>query len=268
MIISILVVTIVMTLVMAAAWAVQRALKNGGWTDVFWTYGTGLTCAIAAIETDRGIEWRHILVALMVALWALRLGTYVALRVARSPEDVRYAYMRDLFGDGLQARMFGLLIVQGPVTGLLSIGILFAARQPDAAFRLQDLAGILILLLAIGGETLADRQMQRFKAASHSKDSVCDRGLWALSRHPNYLFEWIGWFAYPVMALTSHDAWSLLSFIAPLLMYLVLRYATGVPPLEAAMLRRKGSAYRDYQERVGVLLPHWRSGKAAQSPEA
>jgi steroid 5-alpha reductase family enzyme len=40
-------------------------------------------------------------------------------------------------------------------------------------------------------------------------------------------------------------------------MGLIVRFATGVPPLEAAMLRSKGGAYRDYQARVGALLP-WR----------
>jgi steroid 5-alpha reductase family enzyme len=261
LIISVLAVTIAMTLMMLAAWAVQRALKNGGWTDVFWTYGTGLTCAAAALCADRGAHWRHILVAALVAIWAIRLGTYVALRVASSPEDVRYAYMRGSFGAGFQSKMFGLLIVQGPITGLLSIAIIFAARAPAAAFRLQDLAGIAIMALAIGGETLADRQMKQFKAASKDHQAVCDRGLWAWSRHPNYLFEWLGWFAYPAIGLTSQNPWSLLSLSAPLLMYVVLRYLTGVPPLEAAMLRKKGAAYKHYQETVGVLLPRARPRK-------
>ncbi len=250
-----------MTLVMLLAWATQRGLRNGGWTDVFWTYGTGLSCAAAALWADRGVAWRHVLVAAMVAVWALRLGTYVALRVAASPEDVRYAYMRSSFGKSFQRNMFGLLIIQGPVTGLLSIGIIFAARQPAPVLRGQDLAGILIMLLAIAGETLADRQMKQFKAAANSHDAVCDKGLWAWSRHPNYLFEWIGWFAYPVIGLTSRTPWSLLSLGAPLLMYAVLRFGTGVPPLEAAMLRRKGAAYRRYQEKVGVLLPRLRTGR-------
>jgi steroid 5-alpha reductase family enzyme len=58
-----------------------------------------------------------------------------------------------------------------------------------------------------------------------------------------------------MIGLTVRDLGSLLSLLAPVLMYLVLRYATGVPPLEAAMVRRKGDAYRRYQEQVGVMLP-------------
>jgi steroid 5-alpha reductase family enzyme len=254
----VLAVTIVMTAVMLAAWATQRAAANGGWTDVFWTYGTGLSCAAAALLAGQGAGWRRILVAAMVAVWALRLGTYVARRVAASTEDVRYAYMRSSFGSGFQGKMFGLLIIQGPVTGLLSIAIIYAARQPAPGFRAADLAGLLIMLLAIGGETLADRQMRQFKAGRHGPEAVCDQGLWAFSRHPNYLFEWLGWFAYPVIGLTASNPWSLLSLSAPVLMYAVLRFATGVPPLEAAMLRRKGAAYRLYQENTGAILPRLR----------
>jgi steroid 5-alpha reductase family enzyme len=39
------------------------------------------------------------------------------------------------------------------------------------------------------------------------------------------------------------------------MMYLTLRYASGVPPLEAAMLASRGEAYRRYQARTGAILP-------------
>jgi steroid 5-alpha reductase family enzyme len=255
LIVSFLAVSVVMTAVMLAGWLTQRAARNGGWGDVFWTYGTGLSCAAAALFSGEGVAWRRVMVAAMVALWALRLGSYVALRVARNAEDVRYSYMREIFGGGFQRKMFSLLIVQGPFTGLISLSVVIAARRPDPDFTVRDFAGLLIMLLAIGGEALADRQMQQFKAGASGGDSVCDRGLWAWSRHPNYLFEWAGWFAYPMIGLTLRDLGSVLSLLAPVLMYVVLRYGTGVPPLEAAMVRRKGAAYRRYQENVGVMLP-------------
>ncbi len=259
MILLFLAILVVMTAVMLVAWAYQRAVANGGWTDVFWTYGTGVTCAVAALVPGGlppGAYWRHVLVAAMVAVWAGRLGTYVAIRVATSREDARYAGMREEAGASFQRRMFRLLIVQGPVTALLGIAILFAARQPAPGLRFLDLLGVAIMVAAIAGEGWADGQMKRFKRDPANHGGVCDVGLWAWSRHPNYLFELLGWFAYPAIGVTFANAWSLLSLLAPLLMFLVLRYATGVPPLEAAMLRSKGDAYRRYQERVpGAILP-------------
>jgi steroid 5-alpha reductase family enzyme len=251
-------VLIAMAVVMLSGWVVQRAAKNGGWTDVFWTYGTGLTCAAAALATSAGLAgvgWRQALVALMLAVWSLRLGTYVALRVIRSPEDVRYSEMRHEWGTGFQRNMFGLLIIQAPITALISVSVILAAHHPAAGLRWQDILGVAIFLAALIGESVADRQMKAFKADAANHGKVCDRGLWGLSRHPNYFFEALIWWAYPVMAFDAAQPWTAAALVAPVLMYAIVRYLTGVPPLEAAMVRSKGEAYRRYQARVSVLAP-------------
>lgn len=251
-------VTGAMLAVMAMGWLTQRRLQDGGWTDVFWTYGTGATCALAALAPFMGAAaptWRQGVVAALVGLWALRLGTYVALRVAKGPEDARYADLRREWGGSFQGRMFGLMIVQAPATGLLAVSVLYAARNPAPGVRIADLAGVAILVLAILGEGLADRQMKAFKADPANKGRVCDTGLWAWSRHPNYLFEFAGWLAYPVIAIDPGRPASFASLAAPAVMFAILRYGTGVPPLEAAMVRSKGCAYRRYQARVSPFLP-------------
>lgn len=254
----VLIVLVAMAVVMTVGWSCQRAANNGGWTDVFWTYGTGATLATSALVPFGGNSaptWRQTMVAAIVAVWALRLGTYVAARVARGPEDARYAALRRDWGGTFQRNMFGLLIVQAPATALLSISVLLAARNPEPGLRLADLAGAALLVVAILGETVADGQMKRFKAVSRGERVVCDVGLWGWSRHPNYVFEFLGWLAYPVIAVRLSEPLSWLSFVAPAVMFCVLRFGTGVPPLEAAMLRSKGDSYRRYQARVSPFLP-------------
>jgi steroid 5-alpha reductase family enzyme len=251
-------VLIAMAVVMSSGWLFQRAVNNGGWSDVFWTYGTGATCAVACLAPFGGAaapSWRQLLVAALVAIWSLRLGTYVALRVAKGSEDARYADFRRAWGRDFQRNMFGLLIVQAPVTALLSLSILVAARHPHAGVRIADVVGALILIGSIFGEGVADQQMKAFRANPASKGKVCDTGLWAWSRHPNYLFEALGWIAYPVIALDLAHPLSLVSLIAPVVMFVVLRFGTGVPPLEEAMLKSRGDAYRLYQARVSAFWP-------------
>ena len=258
MIFLVLDVLVLMTVVMLSGWIFQRAANNGGWTDVFWTFGTGALCALAALipfGAEPGAPWRRALVAAMVAVWALRLGTYIALRVRRSSEDARYADLRKEWGASFQRNMFGLLIVQGPITAIISISVLFAARYPSEGVRVWDVLGVLIFLAAIVGETISDRQMKAFKADAANHGKVCDKGLWAWSRHPNYFFEAIIWLAYPVMGIDFSRPWTLASLLSPIMMFCIVRYGTGVPPLEKAMLQSKGDAFRRYQAAVSTFIP-------------
>jgi steroid 5-alpha reductase family enzyme len=82
-----------------------------------------------------------------------------------------------------------------------------------------------------------------------------DEGLWSWSRHPNYFFEWFGWLAYPAIGFDPAVPFTWMTWIAPTLMFVILRYGTGVPALETSMLRRRGDAFRVYQERVSAFFP-------------
>ena len=254
-------VLVFMSAVMAAGWAFVMRTANAGWTDVFWTVGTGVAGVACALIPLAGQTWptlRQGLAATLVAIWAIRLGLYVALRVAASPEDARYAVLRRQWGEGFRARAFWFLQAQAPATALLSLSILVAARRPfPVGVRPADLLGVTVLALAIAGETLADRQMRRFKADPANRGKVIDTGLWGWSRHPNYFFEWLGWLAYPIIAIDLSGAYPAgwLALAGPAFMYLILTRLTGVPPLEDAMVRSKGEAYRAYQARTSAFVP-------------
>jgi steroid 5-alpha reductase family enzyme len=237
---------ILMSVVMTVSWLVQKKLGNAGWTDVFWTFGTGVCGVVAALWPDPyAHQPRQWLVAVLIAVWSLRLGLYIAFRVARGDvEDPRYARMRKSYGDRFQAVMFKLSIVQPPATALLVISI-----------ALADFVGVAILVVAIAGEALADDQMNRFRTDKANKGKVINVGLWRWSRHPNYFFEWFGWLAYPVIAMHLNRPESWASMIAPVVMYQVLTKLTGIPPTEAALVASKGDAYRDYQKRVSPFFP-------------
>lgn len=254
--VSFLVVLLGMFLVMSAAWLMQRGAHNAGWVDVFWTYGTGAACVAAALwPAMAGSSARQLLVAALGAVWSLRLGTYVAVRVAGSPrEDARYAGLRRDWGAAFQRRMFMLVIVQAPATALLTLSVFAAAHGGGASLGLRDLLGALMLVIAIAGEGLADEQMRQFKKTT-AHGGIAETGLWSWSRHPNYFFEWLGWLAYPVIAFNPAHPLSWATWIAPVLMYLILRYGTGVPALERVMLESRGEAFRDYQARVSTFIP-------------
>lgn len=245
--------------VMAASWIVQRRTGNAGWTDAFWSYGTGAALALSALyplEPGAAPTQRQMLVAGLAGLWGLRLGSYITGRVARSAEeDPRYAQFRREWGKRFQGRIFAFAQSQAPATALLAISTLLAARNPAPGLRLADLAAVAIFLVAFAGESLADAQMKAFRANPANRGRVADTGLWAWSRHPNYFFEWMVWLAYPVMAFDPARPWTAAALTAPVAMYLLLTRASGIPPLEAAMLRSRGEAYRAYQARTSAFFP-------------
>lgn len=241
---------------MICAWWIQRAVHNAGWVDVIWVSSSSLALASVALAAS-GITWRQIMLAIILLLWGARLGGYVAWRVATHPEDTRYALMRQTAGPRFQRQMAWLVAGQGPVTGLLSLGVYLASAQPDAALRVSDALGVAIVILALAGETLADMQLKSWRAQHKTAGGICRVGLWSLCRHPNYFCEALFWLAFPVIALTPQP-FTLLAFIAPVLMFLVLRYLTGVPPLEAAMRIRRGDMYRAYQAQTNAMWPRFR----------
>ena len=243
---------------MAGAWAIWRRTGNSGWVDTTWTFavgGTGIAGAVAAIIAGTDIV-RPLIVIAFAAAWALRLGLHIASRTSGITDDPRYARLVRDWGDAAPRQMFLLLQKQALVSIPLALAMVLGAWNP-APLGLLDGLAVLVLIVAIGGEALADRQLRAFRAKPGSHDQVCDTGLWAWSRHPNYFFEWFGWIAYPLLAIDFGGAhpFGWVALAAPVCMYWLLVHVSGIPPLEAHMVERRGDRYRDYQARTSPFFP-------------
>jgi steroid 5-alpha reductase family enzyme len=258
MIITFIAATILLSAIMAGAWALQRATGNSGWVDVVWSFGLGIAGLFLSLVP--GIEapsTRQIVVAVLIALWSLRLGLYIAQRSTQGPEDARYAALRREWGTQFEQRLFVFLQIQAAAAALLGLSMMLAAHNPAPWPRFLDFAGIAVLIIAVAGEGLADEQLRRFKANPANKGRVCDAGLWGWSRHPNYFFEWLGWVAYPLLAIDLSGGWywGWLAVSGPAFMYWLLVYVSGIPMLEQQMLQSRGAAYTAYQARVSPFFP-------------
>ncbi|HEY0600203.1 DUF1295 domain-containing protein [Brevundimonas sp.] len=241
---------------LSAAWLIVRRTGDGGWTDVVWTLSVGAIGAGAALWPEPGAApARQALVAILIAVWALRLGGYLAVRTARAAApDPRYEEFRKAWG-GWGLKAWGFLMVQAATVLVLVVSVRAAAVRPEAELGWRDGLAVLIVVAAVAGEALADRQMAAFRRDPSNRGKVADTSLWAWSRHPNYFFEWLVWLAWPVMALEPGDASSWLTLPAAVLMWWLLNHVSGVPMLEAQMLKSRPGAYRDYQSRVSRFLP-------------
>ena len=238
-------------LAMSLGWAWQRLHENAGIVDVIWTAGIGAAALWYAAVLDGGVMPRALL-GLLGALWSLRLVAHLAPRVLKGPEDGRYRQLR-LRWQGNQAKIFGMFQFQALLIVLFSSPFLAVARNPTAALTPWMLAGIAVWIGSVCGEALADRELARFRADPVNRGRTCRAGLWRYSRHPNYFFEWLHWFAYVCLAVGSPLFW--LSISGPVIMYAFLRWVSGIPFTEAQALRTRGEDYRRYQAETSQLIP-------------
>jgi steroid 5-alpha reductase family enzyme len=246
-----------MAVAMAGLWAVQRRTHDAGVVDVGWTYGVG-ACAILFAALSDGEPARRTLVAALVAAWSLRLGTYILRdRVLSGPEDGRYQDLRSSWGDGFQRRIFWFFQAQGVLAVVFALPALAAMASRRGSLGWVDAIGVAVWLVAITGESVADRQLALHRADPANRGRTCRRGLWRWSRHPNYFFEWLHWWSYAVVATGGPLWW--IAAAAPLVMLVFILFVTGIPPTEARAVASRGDDYRQYQRTTSAFVP-WPPG--------
>jgi steroid 5-alpha reductase family enzyme len=255
-----LTVAVALSLAMTMVWVAVRRGASSGWVDAVWSFSVGaagVTVALAPVEGWEGDMQRPLIVAALAAAWSLRLGLHIVARTRGGGEDPRYAALKEEWGDRWAAQMWKFLQIQAAAALLLATTIFLAARNPAAGLQWSDIAGVVVLLAAVVGEGVADAQLTRFRKNPANKGKVCDAGLWGLSRHPNYFFQWLGWTGYAVIAIGPDGMWlwGWAALAGPALMYWLLVHASGIPPLEAHMMRSRGAAYAAYRKRVNAFWP-------------
>jgi steroid 5-alpha reductase family enzyme len=244
------VVAIAAVAAMTLAWAIQQRTRVAGYVDVAWSYLVGASAVFYAATGSAPAINRAVLGA-MGAIWGLRLGTHLLLRLRHEREDGRYAHMRQAIGDH-GGKWYAFFLFQAGLTLLFSLPFWVAANNA-AALPALLLPAVAIWLASIGGEAIADRQLARFRADPANRGRVCEAGLWRWSRHPNYFFEWLHWFAYVLLSIGSPLWW--LSLLGAALMLASLLWVTGIPFVEQQSLRSRGEAYRRYQQRTSRFVP-------------
>lgn len=238
---------------MLLLWLIHFPLKNAAIVDVGWALGlVGVAAWYGWHGT--GPELRRGLFVGLASLWGLRLAIYLLKnRVIGQTEEGRYQELRQTWKKGWPLKIFLLFQLQAVLDLIFGIPFLLGAFNPSVELHLLEYAGALVVLLGIGGESLADWQLKRFKADPKNKGQICQVGLWDYSRHPNYFFEWLVWVGFFLMALTA--PYGYVAAVAPLTMLFFLFKVTGIPATEAHSLRSKGEAFRRYQETTSVFIP-------------
>jgi steroid 5-alpha reductase family enzyme len=244
--------------VMTVAWLMQKRTGKSGLVDSSWTFGVGAIATTGALfPFSTAPTERQILVATLAAVWSIRLGSHIFHRNRATGDDPRYRHMIQEWGFAAPRRMFWFLQSQAAVGVVFASAVGVAAHNPAPGLRPQDFAGVLVGLVAVSGEAFADHQLNHYRADPRNVGTICDAGLWRWSRHPNYFFEWLYWFAFPLIAIdrSGHNPLGWFALVAPILMYWLLVHVSGIPALEQYMARSRRAAFHAYQQRTSKFFP-------------
>lgn len=214
--------------------------------------GAASTLLSTAILLTGAADLTALLFAIPPILWASRLGMFLAQRAHREG-DARF--------DEIKVRPARFLVawaLQSLWVNLTNLAVTVAMAHPaPPAIGVIEVVGLLIWGFGFTVEVIADRQKSAFRAAPENRGRFIDVGLWSIVRHPNYAGEitaWVGLFVASVPRL--HGAgW--LAILSPLFVFLLLRFGSGIPLLEARGKAKWGDdpAYARHLAEVPRLLP-------------
>jgi steroid 5-alpha reductase family enzyme len=250
----------------AIFFALAMALKTDVFTDITYSL-TFIVLALTALIAGPGAGGASVggnggflgaagviplVTCALVVFWALRLGSYLFIRILKIKVDHRFDDRRDSFvrfGSFWLLQAVTVWIVISPAVVLMQFG---EARPGAAAWT-----GWVLYALGLVIEAVADWQKFRFKNRRENAGKFMSSGLWKYSRHPNYFGEILVWFGIALPGIVLFSGWQYLLFVSPVFITLLLVKVSGIPLLEKNWESKWGDdpAYREYRERTSLLIP-------------
>jgi len=196
---------------------------------------------------------RAMLIAAMGAIWTIRLGSFLFMRIKKSGADSRFDEIKTNFLRFWVA--WTLQALWGFLTLAAALVVLTSNKVVDLG--VYAIIGLVIWVVGFGIEVIADRQKTQFKEDISNKGKFISQGLWAYSRHPNYFGEIMLWTGVFVISIPVLQGWQWISIISPIFIFLLLKYVSGVNMLEKIADKRWGGQadYEAYKKRTSELIP-------------
>jgi steroid 5-alpha reductase family enzyme len=236
---------------MAALFLLAQALGNNSLVDIGWGFGFIVVVSALFIRAPV-LSPSKVLMASCIVMWGLRLSIHIFRRNAGQPEDFRYAAMRKKWGKGAAVKSFFFIFM---LQGLVMLAVSFPATvlfgSPARPLSVPDIAGALIFLTGFLFETVGDAQLAAHVRDPRNKGTLMTRGLWSITRHPNYFGECVLWLGIGFIALSSPFGWA--SLVGPVTITVLLLFVSGVPLLEKRFAGRPD--WEEYKKRTPKFFP-------------
>ncbi len=214
---------------------------------------TYLSVIIIISSLSQPLDWRAMIVGAFVIIWALRLGSFLFMRIHADGKDIRF--------DEIKVNPMRFLVawtLQGTWVFLTSASALAiitnSARLPLDIFAY---VGMAIWVFGFTIEVIADRQKKQFRNNPDNKGKFINVGLWSWSRHPNYFGEITLWTGITIMSLPLLSGWQWVTLISPIFVIILLTKISGIPTLQRTAKKRWGDDkdYQEYVKNTSLLIP-------------
>jgi steroid 5-alpha reductase family enzyme len=237
---------------MLTTWIVSVMIKNASIVDIVWGLGFVVVAWTVRLTVD-GDTTRQNLLVVLVTLWGLRLALYLAKRNIGHGEDFRYVLMRRKHGARFPlVSLYTVFAFQGALMWVVSLPVQLGQADDGAPVGPLAVIGAAAWVVGFVFESVGDAQLAGFKKDPANAGKVMDRGLWSLTRHPNYFGDAVQWWGIGIVAAEAGTA--AIGLIGPVVMTFLLTRVSGVPMLEHSMAKRR-PGYEDYVRRTSAFVP-------------
>ena len=225
-------------------------------TEKFYDLSGSLTyisvvsfCFYSNYESSR-INLGNIIISSLIIMWAVRLGSFLFIRIKKAGEDIRFREIKKS-----PTRFFMTWTLQGMWVSLCSACAL-AGIANGIEINSYFYIGIIVFIIGFTAEIIADNQKSKFRKDPNNRDKFISSGLWKHSRHPNYLGEITLWLGISIISFSSLAGWQLITLISPIFTYLLLVYVSGIRILDYNGNKKWGhlDSYKEYKDKTPRLL--------------
>ena len=205
---------------------------------------TYLTAVLYTLYVTGSNNLSDLIIVGCVAVWAIRLGSFLFMRIHKAGEDRRFRTIKPNF-----TRFLMTWTLQGMWVSMCLLCVLTAlSSYSGVVMNSIFFIGLLVFILGLSIEIIADYQKTVFRRKIENKDKFITTGLWSLSRHPNYFGEILLWTGIAIMSISSLQGLQYITLISPIFVYILLVYISGVRILEAQAEKKWGhlDSFKEY----------------------
>lgn len=241
-------------LIQLVVFLLSFALKTEHYYDLTGgiTYISVMVYALYQKQLLDALDFRSIILGALILIWAMRLSSFLFLRIRRAGKDRRFDKIKTNF-----TRFMLAWTLQGFWVFMCTLPAITAIASASKTADTFLVVGTILWLFGFVVEVVADQQKSKFNQNPKNKGQFISTGLWSISRHPNYVGEVLLWTGIAIIAIPVLSGLEYVALISPIFTYLLLTRVSGVNLLEASADKKwkDHEAYQKYKEKTAVFFP-------------